>query len=161
MVGWLTRIHPAALPGLLAIAVGSCSAIPWLPTPRPPLYVPVVTAPAQMRLEVSNGTTIDVQLTVNGEPGIPVAAGQRLSVGIGDIGPLPWSAQVRTVSGRVLVRASVHAGDVVSEETSGGGGSMQGVGARADLSCGRIDLWSGPPMLGPAPGPGSPGDCDP
>ncbi len=35
------------------------------------------------------------------------------------------------------------------------------MGARVDLSCGRIDIWSGTPMMGPAPGPGVPGDCDP
>ncbi len=145
----------------LIVSSAACSAIPWLPTPQPPLDVPVVTSPAQMRLEVSNETTIAVQLTVNGEPGIPLAAGQSLKVGITDIGPLPWSAQVRTVSGRVLVQTTVRAGDVVSQENRGGGGSMQGVGARVDLSCGRIDLWSGPPMLGPAPGPGMAGDCDP
>jgi hypothetical protein len=145
----------------LAVSTAACSAIPWLPTPQPPLDVPVVTQPAQMRLEVSNGTTIDVQLTVNGRPGIPVVAGQGLDVGVEDVGPVPWSAQVRTMSGRVLVQAAVHAGDVVTQDNSDGSGSMRGVGSRVDLSCGRIDLWSGAPMLGPAPGPGTPGDCDP
>lgn len=32
---------------------------------------------------------------------------------------------------------------------------------RVDLSCGRLDMWSGPPLLGPFPGPGTPSDCNP
>jgi hypothetical protein len=36
---------------------------------------------------------------------------------------------------------------------------LKGDGNRVDLSCGRIDVWAGPPLLGPAPGPGTPGDC--
>ena len=51
----------------------------------------------------------------------------------------------------------VHDGDVYS---SSDGRQSHGVAARADLSCGRIDLWSGPPLAGPAPNPGTPGDCD-
>ena len=37
----------------------------------------------------------------------------------------------------------------------------KGSGARVDLSCGRLDVWVGPPMHGPFPAPGRPGDCDP
>ncbi len=146
---------------LVATATGACSAIPWLPTPAPPLDVPVVTQPASMRLQVSNGTTMVVQLTVNGQPGIPVAPGQGLDVGAADVGLPPWSAQVRTVSGRVLVETIVKPGDVVTQQNSDGSGSSKSVGARVDLSCGRIDLWSGVQPLGPMPGPGTPGDCDP
>jgi hypothetical protein len=146
---------------LVAASIAGCGSLPFLPTPAPPVGVPLVTAPGAMRLDVSNETTIDVLLTVNGRPGMPVPAGQGLEVGPGDIGPLPWAAQVRTVSGRILVQTTVEAGDVVSQDNGSGSGSQRGVGARVDLSCGRIDLWSGPPMLGPAPGPGTPGDCDP
>ena len=39
--------------------------------------------------------------------------------------------------------------------------SAQGDAVRVDLSCGRLDIWSGPPLLGPPPGPGTPGDCTP
>ncbi len=115
-----------------------------------------------MTLAIQNGTTIPVILVVNGttiarfepqsgEPGIPFT---RLP-------PLPWATEVRMVSGRVLLQMTVHAGDVVEIHRSDGTGSSKGDGARVDLSCGRIDLWSGPPLAGPAPGPGTPGDCDP
>ena len=147
-----------------AVAVAGCSSLPWLPTPVPPpvpLGVKVVTPPEQMRLEVSNGTTIPVMLTVNGAPGRPIPAGQRADLGLVDIGPLPWVAQVRTVAGRVLVEATVRAGDVWTQQNADGSGESEGDGARVDLSCGRIDLWSGVPMMGPVPGPGLPGDCDP
>ena len=56
---------------------------------------------------------------------------------------------------------TVSAGDVWSQQNADGSGESKGDGARVDLSCGRIDVWSGTPMMGPAPGPGAPGDCDP
>jgi hypothetical protein len=145
-------------------AVAGCSYLPWQATPAPtpmPLGVRVVTPPEQLRLEVSNGTTIPVAVTVNGAPGRPIPAGRRADLGIADIGPLPWAAQVRTGSGRVLVQLTVRPGDVWTQENADGSSESQGDGARVDLSCGRIDIWSGTPMMGPAPGPGVPGDCDP
>jgi hypothetical protein len=148
----------------MAGAVAGCSYLPWLPTPAPtpmPLGVRVVTPPEQMRLEVSNGTTMPVVLTVNGAPGRPIPAGQVANLGIADLGPLPWFAQARTVSGRVLLETTVRPGDVWTQENADGSGESKGDGARVDLSCGRIDIWSGTPMMGPAPGPGVPGDCDP
>jgi hypothetical protein len=158
------RWHVLAIVLAVAGTVAGCSYLPWLPTPAPtpvPLGVRVVTPPERMRLEVSNGTTIPVMLTVNGAPGRPIPAGQRADLGLADLGPLPWVAQVRTGSGRVLVEATIRAGDVWSQQNADGSGESKGDGARVDLSCGRIDIWSGTPMMGPAPGPGEPGDCDP
>ena len=102
-----------------------------------------------------------VVLTVNGTPGRPIAAGQGADLGLSDLGPLPWAAQVRTESGRVLVELTVRAGDVVTRDNGDGSGMTRGAGARVDLSCGRIDITSGIFMHGPVPGPGTPGDCDP
>ena len=127
-----------------------------------PLGVKVVTPPEQMRLEVSNGTTIPV--VADRERRARAARSrpaQRADLGLADLGPLPWAAQVRTGAGRVLVEATVRAGDVWSQQNADGSGESKGDGARVDLSCGRIDIWSGTPMMGPAPGPGVPGDCDP
>lgn len=148
----------------IACALAGCAYLPWLPTPAPapiPLGVKVVMPPEQMRLEMNNGTTIPVVLTVNGAPGRPIAAGQGANLGLADLGSLPWVAQVRTLSGRVLVERTVRAGDVWIQENADGSGESKGDGARVDLSCGRIDIWSGSQMHGPAPGPGLPGDCDP
>jgi hypothetical protein len=157
---WLVLAIALAIAGMVA----GCSDLPWLPTPAPtpvPLGVKVVTPPDQLRLAVSNGTTIPVLLTVNGAAGLPIAAGKGADLGIADLGPPPWAAQVRTGSGRVLVETTVRAGDVWSQQNADGSGESRGVGARVDLSCGRIDIWSGVPMMGPAPGPGVSGDCDP
>jgi hypothetical protein len=145
----------------IAGAVAGCSYLPALPTPAPPIGVEVVTPPERMRLYVSNSTTIPVVLAVNGEAGRPIAAGQGADLGLADLGPLPWAAQVRTGSGRVLVELTVKAGDVVTQDNGDGSGMTKGAGARVDLSCGRIDITSGIFMSGPAPGPGVPGDCDP
>jgi hypothetical protein len=159
-----TAVRLLVLTLTVAGALAGCSDLPWLPTPAPtpvPLGVEVVTPPERMRLYVSNSTTIPVQLTVNGEAGRPIAAGQGADLGLADLGPLPWAAQVRTESDRVLVELTVKAGDVVTQDNGDGSGMTKGAGARVDLSCGRIDITSGIFMSGPAPGPGVPGDCDP
>ena len=127
-------------------------------------FVPLVVAacqsgvvpPEQMKLDVSNETTIPVSLVVNGASVHALAPGEAVELASNQLPPLPWDAQVQTVSGRMLVHLRVNAGDVFARENANGGDA-----ARIDLSCGRIDLWSGPPLLGPAPGPGRPGDCDP
>ena len=104
-------------------------------------------------LSVSNGTTIAVTILVNGvvletvDPGgyqDPVAVAMPA---------LPWQIEARSPSGRLLTSLAVTKGTYVDWNT--------GVGARADLSCGRLDLWSGPPMIGPAPPSpaGTAGDC--
>ncbi len=106
----------------------------------------------QMALNVSNESTMAVNLVVNG------AVIETLNPGVADSLPasrlpgLPWAAEVQTAAGRPLINLIVHDGDV---------GKSNGVAHRVDLSCGRIDIWSGPPLGGPAPGPGAPSDCDP
>ncbi len=70
--------------------------------------------------------------------------------------PLPWQVRVETSGGRMLLGLIVHSGDVHHSANS-----ESGDGARVNLSCGRLDLCSGPPMGGPAPGSGVPGDCAP
>lgn len=55
-------------------------------------------------------------------------------------------------SGRVLATLTVHVQDVIS--------NTPGDGVREDLACGRLDLWSGPPMLGPMPSPDPSKPCD-
>jgi hypothetical protein len=69
---------------------------------------------------------------------------------------LPWQVEVRAPAGRVLLSTPIKSGDVEYSDSA-----SRGDGNRVDLSCGRIDVWSGPPLLGPAPGPGTPDDCRP
>lgn len=115
-----------------------------------------VVQPPDMTISLQNGTTKDVVLVVNGSPVRQVRPGDQVEVDAAALPALPWVAEVRLPTGRRLVGLTIRAGDVVT-----GAPSQKGDAARADLSCGRIDLWSGPPLLGPAPGPGTPGDCDP
>jgi hypothetical protein len=115
------------------------------------------TVPAgSMSVSIENGTTLTVTLVVNDAPVATVQPGDEADIPASQLSSLPWNVEARSPSGRVLVSMVVHDGDVV--QASGG---SKGDANRVDLSCGRIDIWSGPPLLGPAPGPGSPGDCAP
>jgi hypothetical protein len=113
-----------------------------------------------MKLDLSNATPLQLVLVVNGKVvdgplgnGLHEFPASRLP-------PLPWTVEVRAPAGRKLLGLTVRAGDVSSKPTTNGGIEMRGAGARIDLSCGRIDVYSGPPLMGPVPGHGLPGDCD-
>ena len=56
---------------------------------------------------------------------------------------------------------TVRQGDVFNTFNPDGLLVMKGDAVRVDLSCGVLRIWSGPPLLGGVPGPGSPGDCEP
>jgi hypothetical protein len=110
---------------------------------------------------VSNQTTLTVTLVVNGAVTRTVAPRTNETVAPKELPPLPWSIETRRPSGRVLSQMTVRDGDVWETNLPGGGREMKGDAVRVDLSCGRLDMWSGPPLLGPPPGSGTPGDCDP
>jgi len=118
------------------------------------------TVPVQA-IEVSNQTALAVTLVVNGTALRTFPPGVVGTVGLSDLPPLPWSVEARSPSGRALTSMHVRPGDV--RETTNPDGSRMYVGAatRVDLSCGRLDVWSGPPLAGPMPGPGKAGDCAP
>jgi hypothetical protein len=120
-----------------------------------------VVPAASMSLGVSNETSIPVAVVVNGTLIETIDPHTSDAIPASRLPGLAWIVQVQTVSGRRLVGLTVHEGDVQEQHASDGSGSARGDGARVDLSCGRIDVWSGPPLLGPMPGPGVPGDCDP
>lgn len=112
-------------------------------------------------LAVSNGTTLAVTVAVNDEVIRTIPPHTGASIDPSDLPPLPWKVEARSPSGRVLVSLTVRPGDVQETTTPEGGSSHKGSAARVDLSCGRLDIWSGPPLFGPMPGPGTPGDCVP
>lgn len=132
---------------VLALAVlASCAA---LPGDRLPLHV-------------ANGTTLDVTLVVNGLAVTSFGPGEETPAGgfAGPLPPLPWTVAVTTPSGRVLATMTVSPGVVASTVGADGRTEYAGRMARADLSCGRLDVWAGDQRpSGPAPGPGVPGDC--
>ncbi len=150
-----------------AVALAGCSMPPWpsapveAVNPELPLGVQVVTPPGAMQVHVSNGTTMAVTVTVNDAFSRAIEPGQGADLMAADLSGPPWVVKVRTGSGRVLVELTVNEGDVWGQQNADGSGEAKGDGARMDLSCGRIDIWSGFQMGGPAPGSGVPGDCDP
>ena len=115
-----------------------------------------VVPPSEMRLAALNSTTQPVVVVVNGEIVMHLQPGQEADMAATDLPKLPWMAEVRLPTGRSLLSLTVRPGDVVR-----GPSTLKGAAARVDLSCGRIDLWSGLPLLGPAPASGTPGECDP
>jgi hypothetical protein len=113
-----------------------------------------------MTLSIANQTTIAVTLVVNQKVIEVVAAGGYENPIKAELPGLPWDVETRSPSGRVLSSMTVKAGDVwqTTPDASGNSGA-KGDAVRVDLSCGRLDVWSGPPLLGPPPGPGTSGDC--
>ena len=106
-------------------------------------------------LHVENGTTRAMTVLVDGVLVATVAAGQSETVAEGRLPAGVWSVEARLPGGTTVLRADVDKSRASQTDNSGSGS-----GARVDLSCGRLDIWVGVPMLGPAPGPGAPGDCD-
>ena len=115
-------------------------------------FDPGAATPGVTPLSVSNGTTIAVTLVVNGSVIETVAAGEVHDPVTATLSARPWAIETRSPSGRVLSTLMVSADATISETT--------GQAVRADLSCGRLDVWAGPPLLGPTFMPGPSGDCD-
>ena len=111
-------------------------------------------------LQADNETTLPVTLVINHVAVATIAPGTVGFVPKASLPSMPWHVEARSPSGRILVTFNAEAVDI-SRTFEANGGAMSGVGDRADLSCGRLDVWVGPPMAGPAPGPGLAGDCAP
>ena len=137
----------------LTCLLGACS---LLESMAPSVEPPPITRP--VGVEVSNATTLPITIVVNGVVARNVGPGDgvREPMTAAVLGPMPWKVEARTPSGRVLLSFTVNDGDVVYGQSM-----VRGDGVRVDLSCGRLDVWAGPPMIGPMPGPGEPGDCAP
>jgi hypothetical protein len=136
-----------------AVAIGAISLMLFAATA---CSKPDVVPDGMMSIGVANGTTVPIHIVVNDleiEVVAPLALAHEIPASA--LPPLPWQVQAKTSTGRTLLALMVRSGDVHVSATGSGG-----VGVRVDLSCGRLDLWSGPPMAGPMPGPGVPGDCD-
>lgn len=136
------------------LALAGCGAPGASPSP----------APKRVQLGVSNGTTLDVSLFVNGQlvrdypAGAPVPTIDPASLPV-----LPWTVEARSPLGRVLTSMTVESGQITTTILPN---SVQRTGAmgRVDLSCGRLTIWAGDVMPSgpvPPPSPGTPGDCLP
>ena len=141
-----SRVHARAWMMLALVLVATCS--------------PAPTGEAH-DLVVSNETTLAVTIAVNGTALRTIQPQTDETILVKDLPPLPWAVEARTSTGRALLSMSVRAGDVWETTRPDGSHERNGDANRVDLSCGRLDIWSGPPLLGPAPGPGKPADCGP
>ena len=108
-----------------------------------------------MTLDVANGTSIEIRIKVNGTPITIQPPHTTGDFNYELLRALPWHVEAATTSGRTLLTLDVHSGDVYVIANGSGGAA-----ARVDLSCGRLDIYSGPPLLGPMPGSGASGDCN-
>jgi hypothetical protein len=132
---------------LLAASLTGCvSASQSLPLPAPSSIAP---------LEYSNQTSIRLELYVNDQRVATMEPGSVGSLSAGELPAQPWLVEARTTAGRVIAKLTVRAGDVTY-----GPNSSRGDAVRVNLSCGVLDIWSGPPLVGPLGGSGSPGDCE-
>lgn len=122
-----------------------------------------IAAPASrssLDLHVDNGTTKTITILVDGAIVSTVAATQSATIPQSSLPAGDWTVEARLPGGRHIFRGQIMPSAVSQTTDPSGGTRMTGSGQRADLSCGRLDIWVGIPMLGPAPGPGTPGDCD-
>lgn len=138
----------ASLALVFAVAIATLAAACGLIQAEPPT------------LSISNGTTLVVVLTVNGQeinefrPHVDGAVYHERP-----LPQLPWTVEARTETGRLLTSMVVLPGDVRTERD---GSQSSGVFGRVDLSCGSLRIWVGDTARsGPIPGPGKPGDCEP
>jgi hypothetical protein len=142
-----TRLHLALALSVIALAVATCSGPTATPSPTP-----APTQPLLPTVSVANGTTIPVAITINGVQVGTVPPGTTEDPISATMPARPWTVEARLPSGRVLATLTVSAQDYISNNS--------GKAVREDLACGRLDLWSGPPLLGPmfSPDPSKP--CD-
>ena len=139
---------------VLAIAaLVLCACAPLTPTSPATTASSGGAAPSvdAIPLSIANGTTISVDLVVNGVVIATMRPGAQTDVPTASFPPRPWAIETRSPSGRVLSALSVSTTDYYDR--------FSGRAVRVDLSCGRLDVWLGPPMLGPAFVPGPSGDC--
>ena len=112
-----------------------------------------------MTLNIENDTTIAVTLVVNGKVIETVPAGGYEDPIKAELPGLPWNVETRSPSGRVLSSMTVMQATSGRQPSPTAACETKGDAVRVDLSCGRLDVWSGPPLLGPASVPGQSGDC--
>ena len=144
----------------VSLLVAACSATPGQPAgktaePPTPIAQPTAAGGPQM-LSVSNGTTMVIHVTVNDIALAEVPAGQGQDVAVLDteaaVIPRPWHVVATAPKGRLLLEMDVPP----DFEPTG----SSGMGVRADMVCGRLDITFGPPMLGPAPDPANLLPCE-
>lgn len=150
-----TRLLIAA--AVIGFAVTACQRAGPPPTAPAAPAVTDVPTPTQAEplppLGISNESSITVTLVVNGARIEDIPARTADSPVKAALPDLPWTVEVRSPSGRTLASLEVPETAKVSIT------STSGMAVRKDLDCGRIDLYAGPPLLGPPYTGGVDGSC--
>jgi hypothetical protein len=127
------------------------------PVPQPSSAAPSSSdsqhAPAAYELWINNATPLTLVVRVNGVDVRSVDAMVQTSLDTTLLPNLPWSVDVLAANGRQIMSLDVPAGSVWATSLPSGGDVSHGAGHFVDLSCGRIDVWVGPPLDGPMPPP--------
>jgi hypothetical protein len=141
---------------LLAAILGGCSLLGIGRAPR------TLPPPQPAQIEISNQTTLDVDLFVNGSQVASVPGRTSKLLTARELPTMPWSVEARTIKGRVLGAFATTESDLLPTRGEHGGVGWTIPGTGVDLSCGRLRIFVGDhPPSGPPPGPGTPGDCEP
>ena len=108
--------------------------------------------PARPTLSIGNWTSVTITLVVNGRVVESVPPGWVEDPVTAAVPSRPWRVEAQLPNGRVVAMFTILATDDIS--------STSGKAARVDLACGRVDIWSGPPLLGPGSSPDPSKPCD-
>jgi hypothetical protein len=112
-------------------------------------------------LQLSNGTTLPVQLMVNDESAGEYAPEGQAAVDLREFGEAPWTVVAKTESGRDLLSIPAITESRSFHTVGDYPHSGSSVGGRLFLSCGQLTMFIGTAPSGPAPGPSyPPHDCD-
>jgi hypothetical protein len=138
---------------VLTLALEACAIQPVSPTSQ-------ASPDARFDLHVDNGTTVQISVVLDGREASQVAPRTTTVVSlrnepIGDV-----TIEARIPNGRPVITFAIDP-RVLGAAPVGSVTNVTGAAHRVDLSCGRLDIWLLTPPLGPAPGPGTPGDCGP
>jgi hypothetical protein len=141
---------------IVAVLIAGCGSLFPNPGVRPPDGM-------DYTLHVFNGTTLAVDVVVNGQSIGVAAAEDGLELAPANLPGLPWNIEARTVAGRALLDLDVAPGSVIDIRNTDGSGMHSAPQARIALSCGELEIRIGAltPGGGPDRGQGVPGDCNP
>lgn len=148
-----SRFTSIVLFGSIAVLLGTLAAC----GPRAG-RTPETSGLSAYHLNIDNGTTLTLSVEVNGS-GVARVPPQTFFEVNRSLPEMPWTVTARTPSGRVVLELLVDESSISATTAPDGHTSISGAGTRVDLSCGRLDIWVGAPLLGPPPGSGTPGDC--
>ena len=144
--GWLARLS-------IAIVVASgCGSVPQ-PTGTPH------ASPSLLDIHVDNSTSVPMTVLVDGKTITTVAPHESTVVSAAGLPDDDWLVEVRLPSSRTIMSFNVIRSLVSATTGPQGQGGVTGTGRRADLTCGRLDVWVAVAPLGPPPGPGVDGTC--